>query len=60
MRMLQTSPVKFQRQQKKLAALLHKHSVTLDKEGEVDWSGCKDERIIRRHHDDPYVKMTLM
>lgn len=60
MRMLQTSPVKFQRQQKKLAALLHKHGVTLDKEGEVDWSSCQDERVIRRHHDDPYVKITLM
>lgn len=41
-------------------ALLNKHKVKLDSEGEVDWSGCEDERVIRRLHDDPYVKMTLM
>jgi hypothetical protein len=43
-----------------MAHILHKHKITLDKEGEVDWSQCEDSRIITKYHKDPYVKMTLM
>jgi len=40
---------------KKLDQILKKNRVRLNENGEVDWSGCEDRKIIDKYHGNPYV-----